>query len=223
MGGAVETGVVGRPLRRDAERNRKRILASAQVLIAEHGVDVSLDEIARHAGVGIGTAYRRFPDREALIDELLEDKISEIEAIAEAAAAMPDPWEGFVFFLERSVEKQAADRGLKQALLVPNRGAERLAAARARIEPKVDSIIARAQEAGALRPDFRHEDVPLVFEMVFAVNDATHDVDPGLYRRYLKLIVDGLATERTGKCELGHPALSRSKTVDAMCGGHAAR
>jgi AcrR family transcriptional regulator len=69
-----------RPLRRDAERNRQRILASAKVLFAEYGVDVGLDDIARHAGVGVGTAYRRFPDRETLIDELLEDKISEIEA-----------------------------------------------------------------------------------------------------------------------------------------------
>ena len=70
MSDGSNTTVAARPLRRDAERNRVRILASAKVLIAEHGVDVSLDDIARHAGVGVGTVYRRFPDRQALIADV---------------------------------------------------------------------------------------------------------------------------------------------------------
>lgn len=209
---------VERPLRRDAERNRKRILASAGILIAEHGVDVSLDEIARHAGVGVGTVYRRFPDREALIDELLEVKISEIEAIVDEAAAMEDPWEGLVTFFERSLEKQAADRGLKQALMVPSRGAERLAAVRARIEPKVLEIVHRAQDDGSLREDLRPGDLPLLFEMIGAVRDATHDVDPDLYQRYLRILIDGMATRRECPGDLGHAALSRERVDDAMCG-----
>lgn len=218
MSDQSDTTVAERPLRRDAERNRQRILASAKVLIAEHSVDVSLDEIARHAGVGVGTVYRRFPDREALIDELLEDKISEIEAIANEAAAMDDPWAGLVHFLDGALEKQIADRGLKQALMVPTRGAERLAAARSRIEPIIVGVIRRAQEAGSLRPDFEPEDLPLLFEMVTAADDAGHEVDPELYRRYLKLVLDGIATTRSGPCEFGHPALSRERVDDAMCG-----
>ena len=71
-----------------AERNGRRILASAKVLVAEHGVDVSLDDIARHAGVGVGTVYRLFPDREVLIDELLEDKVGEKIEASGAVAAM---------------------------------------------------------------------------------------------------------------------------------------
>ena len=90
MSDGATTTAAPRPLRRDAERNRIRILASAKVLIAEHGVDVSLDDIARHAGVGVGTVYRRFPDRETLIDELFEDKISEIEELAVDALAIDD-------------------------------------------------------------------------------------------------------------------------------------
>jgi AcrR family transcriptional regulator len=210
-----------RPLRRDAELNRQRILASARVLIAEHGVDVSLDEIARHAGVGVGTVYRRFPDREALIDELLEDKISEIEAIAEEASAIDDPWDGLVHFLEGALAKQAADRGLKQALMVPTRGAERLAASRARIEPRILELVRRAQEDGSLRADFSPEDLPLVFEMVSAVDDAAHEIDPGLYRRYLRLLIDGIATSRSCPCDLGQSPLSREQVDDAMCSrGH---
>lgn len=218
MSDESNTTVAARPLRRDAERNRVRILASAKVLIAEHGVDVSLDDIARHAGVGVGTVYRRFPDREALIDELFEDKISEIEEVAAASLAMDDAWEGLVSFLERSQEKHAADRGLKQALLVPNRGADRLAAARARIEPKISELVDRAKESGDLRPDFAVEDFPMIVEMISAVGEATHDLAPGLWRRYLRIIIDGMATARTGHRDLGPGALSRDKLDDAMCG-----
>ncbi len=218
MSAGSEVAVAPRPLRRDAERNRVRILASAQVLFAEHGVDVSLDDIARHAGVGIGTVYRRFPDREALIDELLEDKISELEAIAEAALAMDDPWQGLVSFLERSQEKHAADRGLKQGLLVPTRGAERLAAARARIEPKINELIDRSKASGQLRPDFEVEDFPMIVEMITAVGEAGHDLAPDLWRRYLRIIIDGIATSRDGGSDLGPEALSRDQVDDVMCG-----
>ena len=207
-----------RPLRRDAERNRRRILASAKVLFAEYGVDVGLDDIAHHAGVGVGTAYRRFPDRETLIDELLEDKISEIEVIVEAALSLEDPWEGFVCFLERSQQKHAGDRGLKQALLVPTRGAERLAAARGRIEPKLRSLIERARESGDLRPDFEPEDFPLLVEMITAVGDATRDLAPEIWRRYLRILIDGLATSRDRPSDLGPEALSRAQLEDVLCG-----
>jgi len=218
MSDGSNTTVAARPLRRDAERNRVRILASAKVLFAEHGIDVSLDDIARHAGVGVGTVYRRFPDREALIDELLEDKISEIEELAAEALEMDDPWEGLVSFLERSQEKHAADRALKQALLVPNRGAERLAAARARIEPKISMLIDRSKESGQLRPDFEVEDFPMLVEMITAVGDATHDLAPGVWRRYLRIIIDGLASSRDGCSDLGPAALPREQLDDVMCG-----
>ncbi len=179
---------------------------------------MSLDDIARHAGVGIGTVYRRFPDREALIDELLEDKITEIEAIAEEALSLDDPWLGLVSFLENSQEMHAADRGLKQALLVPTRGAERLAAARARIEPKVHRLITRARESGSLRPDFEAEDLPLLVEMIAAVSNATHDLAPGIWRRYLRIFIDGLATSRDRPSDLGHSALPRDQLDDVLCG-----
>src|SRR5215207_11651643 len=81
-----------RPLRADAERNRARILAAAAEVFAERGLDVSLDDIAAHAGVGVGTVYRRFPDKEALIDALCEDKIDRAVALADDALEIQDPW-----------------------------------------------------------------------------------------------------------------------------------
>ena len=211
------TAVATRPLRKDAERNRLRILASARVLFAERGVDVGLDDVARHAGVGVGTVYRRFPDRDALIDELLDDKIAAIECVAAEALDADDPWEGLVQFLERSQEMQAADRGLKEALLVPTRGKERLAAARRRIEPLLTELIGRAQASGDLRPDFRFEDFALLVEMVAAVSDATHESSPEVWRRYLRILIDGLATRRDGPSDLGPEALDRAHLIDALC------
>ena len=101
-----------RPLRVDAERNRQRILAAAATLFAERGVDVSLDDIAAAAGVGIGTLYRRFPDREALIEALFEDKVARIAKLAADALEIEDPWEAFLGFFRAAARMQAEDRGL---------------------------------------------------------------------------------------------------------------
>src|ERR687889_852635 len=98
-----------RPLRADAERNRARILAAASEVFAERGLDVSLDDIAAHAGVGVGTVYRRFPDKDALIDALFEDKIADVERVAREALEIEDPWEGFETFMRAVCRLQAED------------------------------------------------------------------------------------------------------------------
>src|SRR3954451_11483124 len=104
-------------LRRDAERNRQRILAAAADAFAEGGLAVTMDEIARCAGVGVGTVYRRFPDKELLIEALFEQRLEELVALAEDALAHDDPWDGLVAFLERLLAVQAGDRGLKEVAL----------------------------------------------------------------------------------------------------------
>src|SRR3954452_2459805 len=106
-----------RPLRADAERNRARILAAAAEVFAERGLDVSLDDIAAAAGVGVGTVYRRFPDKDALIDALFEDKIRAVAERLQAAVAIEDPWEAFETFMRGVCASHAADRGLKEAML----------------------------------------------------------------------------------------------------------
>src|SRR5215475_3278723 len=106
-----------RPLRRDAERNRQRILDAARVVFAERGLRGSHDDIAREAGVGVGTVYRRFPDKEQLIDALFEDRMAEMARVTDEALAMSDRWDGFVHFMIRCQELQSADRGLKELML----------------------------------------------------------------------------------------------------------
>ncbi len=97
-----------RPLRRDAERNRQRILQAARELFTERGLSVTLNDIAHHAGCGVGTVYRRFPDKDLMIDALFEERIDEMVELANDGLANPDPWDGLVGFLERSLDAQAS-------------------------------------------------------------------------------------------------------------------
>src|SRR3954467_13973476 len=90
-----------RPLRRDAARNRELILETAAEVFAELGLEAGYDEIARRAGIGVGTVYRRFPERSELVQALFESRIEEVVAIGEEAAAMPDAWEGLAWFFEK--------------------------------------------------------------------------------------------------------------------------
>src|SRR3954470_14048210 len=172
-------------LRRDAERNRQRILAVAVDAFAEGGIGVTMDEIARRAGVGVGTVYRRFPDKELLIEALFDERIDELVALAEAARDDPDPTAGLARFFETFLAVQAADRGLKDVVLGTARGAGRAARARDRIGPIVDELLARALRAGDVRRDVTGSDLALIQFMLGAVIDFTHDVAPETWRRML--------------------------------------
>src|SRR3954447_9838578 len=94
--------VSDRPLRRDAERNRQRILTAAGELFAQRGLSVTLDDIARHAGVGVGTVYRRFPDKEQLIDALFEQRMEASRKIRTRAMGYSSTWQALVFWIERA-------------------------------------------------------------------------------------------------------------------------
>src|SRR2546421_2113634 len=148
----------GRPLRADAERNRQRILDAARELFAERGLGVTLNDVAHHAGVGVGTVYRRFPDKAQLIDELFEQRLAEIHALIEEAIEDPDPWHGLTRFLEGALEVQARDRAVKELLFNTPGGAERVAKMRTRMLPLASVLVTRAQESGQLRPDAAAQD-----------------------------------------------------------------
>jgi AcrR family transcriptional regulator len=203
-------------LRRDAERNRERILAAAADAFAEGGLAVTMDEIARRAGVGVGTVYRRFPDKELLIEALFEQRIDELVALAEAARAEPDPFAGLARFFESFLAVQAADRGLKQVVLGTPRGAGRVARARDRIGPVVDEVVARAHAAGALRADIAPSDVALIQFMLAALIDYTHEVEPEAWRRMLALVLDGLRPRRDGATPLPRAPLDPAQLDRAM-------
>jgi AcrR family transcriptional regulator len=187
-----------RPLRKDAERNRRRILDAARALFAEEGLQVTLDAVAARAGVGVGTVYRRFTDKEALIDALFEERIGGIVAIAEEALAIEDPWEGLLWFFDRSLALHAHDRGLKELVFSTAHGRDRVARGRDRIKPVVSRVVRRAQESGDLRGDLDTTDVPVIQLMLTAVMEYTGDVDGEVWRRCLGLVLDGMRAAPPG-------------------------
>lgn len=192
-----------RPLRRDAERNRQLILAAAREVFATRGLDAGLDEIARHAGLGVGTVYRRFPDKEQLIDALFEERVDAVREVAEHALSLEDPWEGFTHFMEGGLALQMADRGLKELLLSTRPGLERVAQARQRIRPLANAVIERAQEAGVLRADFGASEIPLLHLMLGGVIDACREEKPELWRRYLAVLLAGLRADAAAPLPVG--------------------
>ena len=211
-----------RPLRADAERNRARILAAAAEVFADRGLDVSLDEIAAHAGVGIGTVYRRFPDKDALIDALFEEKIDRAVELADRALEIEDPWEAFTTFMRGMCRMQAGDRGFKDALLARDRGRERVAGARERIAPRAMKLLARAQEAGAIRSDLGPFDVPMLNLCVSLIADRTRDVAPDYWERVLTIIIDGISAKGPTSPMPVEP-LDRETFTEAMASGRRRR
>jgi AcrR family transcriptional regulator len=207
--------IVEVPLRADAERNRQRLLAAAKDLFRTRGLDVTLDDVARHAGVGTGTAYRRFANKDALIDALMADRIAEISQIAKECLDEPDPWAGLTGFFERALALQAADRGLKEVLFSPGRGRERSNQARNRIAPVVTKLVRRALDAGVVRPDLETTDVAVINYMLNMVVDLGRDIEPDLYKRYLAIVIDGLRP-RDDLQPLPVAALKASQFQDAL-------
>jgi AcrR family transcriptional regulator len=204
-----------RPLRRDAERNRLRILDAARELFAEQGLGVTLNDIAHHAGVGVGTVYRRFPDKAQLIDELFEQRVEELVALMDGALADPDPMHGLVGFMSRMAELQATDRAMKDILTSTPDGAERVCRIRGRLMPGGAELVRRAQEAGQLRPDVSVTDLPMMQLMLSQLMDASRDVEPDLWRRYLALFLRGIAADPGGE-PLPSPVLAPGQIDPVM-------
>jgi AcrR family transcriptional regulator len=202
-------------LRADAQRNRERILTAAGELFADRGVDVSMDEIALAAGVGVGTVYRRFPDREALIEALFEEKREAIAGIARRAQEIDDPWEALIAFMRAMARLQAQDRGLREVLL-SDRGRERVAAIRGTIRPVAAELIRRAKDAGALREDVEDFDLPMMQLAISTIADLTRDVQPDYYERLLTLFLDGLARRRDGTTPLPSAPLGTEEFTTVM-------
>lgn len=178
-------------LRKDAQRNRERLVEAARAVFAERGLDVALDEVARRAGVSIGTLYNRFPTRTDLVQAVFADRVETVLRITEHALALDDAWAGFTHFLEQVCRMQAADRGyndlsarsIPQAAPTPGH---------ARGHELMTEVVERAKRSGALRPDFVLADMAFVTWSITRTIEATADVDPQAWRRHLGFILDGL-------------------------------
>jgi AcrR family transcriptional regulator len=174
------------PLRRDAQRNLERLVAAAREAFAQRGLDVPLEEVARRAGVSIGTLYNRFPTRAELVAAVFADREETVIEIAEHALTMP-PWAGFAHFVEQICRLLAADRGYNalSAQRPPH-------AAPPRGHTLMTQLIARAQDSGELRADFVLTDMSFVIWSITRTIEATGDVSPDAWRRHLAFVFDGL-------------------------------
>ncbi|KAA0095250.1 TetR/AcrR family transcriptional regulator [Mycolicibacterium sp. P1-18] len=210
-----------RPLRKDAERNRRRILDGARSLFAERGLEATLNDVAHHANVGVGTVYRRFATKDELLEAIFEDGIEQIAGIAETASRHDDSWEGFVYFVEHTCELTATDRGLREMLYSKAYGGYRVERARVRLDPFVSTLMERARRDGHLRPGVGPSDTPIVSLLAGAVVEWAGHVEPQLWRRYVALLLDGMRAH-PGQQPIAVAALTDDQMDDAMRGWHPA-
>jgi AcrR family transcriptional regulator len=180
--------------RSHARRNHEQLVVTAREVFAERGVEASLEEIARRAGVGIGTLYRHFATRDALVEAVFERRIGDFASIAERAAAEPDAWLAFVGFLEGTLELQAGDRLLKDVFLRFPPGTGRAERARDELRRLAGEVLERAREGG-LRDGFTLSDLSLLIWSFGPLIDATSEVAPNAWRRHLRWLLDGLRSE----------------------------
>ena len=193
-------GEESRPLRADAQRNRARLLEAAEAVFAAEGISVPVDLIAEKAGVGVGTLYSRFPDKQALIDAILIGRIDEIVDDANARIDSDDPGAAFFAFLAHLVEESASKRDLIQALMGAGVEIElAVAASKRNLEEAVSRLLEVAQRAGAVRGDVSSA---VVLSLVGATCIAAdHPHAPAMPEAILAIVCDGLRPPLGGSSE----------------------
>lgn len=182
-------------LRADARRNREALVAAARELFAEQGLEVPLDEIARRAGVGNATLYRRFPTREALIEAVFGESLGASMNEGERARAGEDAFASLTAYMERIFEGLAADRGAIELMTTTIPAGPTLAALREHNHATVGALVRRAQEQGTMRPDVVAEDLLFALAALGRCVPSAAAVAPGSWRRHLALLFDGLRAE----------------------------
>jgi AcrR family transcriptional regulator len=203
-----------RPLRRDARESRDKLIAAAQAEFAAHGVDASLEKIARDAGVAIGTLYRHFPTRLDLLMAALRPRLQEFVDGANQAVEMNDPWDGFVAYLDNLFAVQAGDRGFNDFLSRRFPGNSETEHIHDVMCQQIQDVLARAQEAGKARPDITRADIVNLIWSNGRIIDATSAKVPTAWRRQLYLMLDAYRAERAHS--LPDPPMTDEQLYDAM-------
>jgi AcrR family transcriptional regulator len=183
--------VAPRPLRADARRNRERVITAAAVVFAEQGHDAQMDDVAKRAGVGVGTVYRHFPTKEALIEALAIDRLERILAVGKEALLNPDPWAAFEGAIWAGAELTASDRSFNEIvgeisgpMLLPE-------ALERDMRETYGELVQRAQESGKLRADFVFDDLSMLMCGIGLGARKTHAC-PQAWKRHVAIVIDGL-------------------------------
>ncbi len=180
-------GCPEKPLRADARRNRERILKAARAVFGDHGLEAQMDDVAKRAKVGVGTVYRHFPTKEALLDALVRERFEEIAGFAEEALRHDDAWTGFTELIWRAAERNAVDRAFcdivaftDQSRIVEETG----------LAGHTATLMDRAKAQGKLRADASQMDIPIMMAGCGSVMQI--HPSPEIWRRYLTIMLDGL-------------------------------
>jgi len=187
-------------MRADARRNQQAVVEAARRLMATEGLDAQMDDIARAAGVGVGTVYRHFPTKDDLIVALAEDRFQRLADFARQALSEDDPGPAFEGFLFRGAELQATDQSLSEVMR-DRPDAMRAGAERVGLLELVRELLTRAQAAGAIRADAVAEDIPM---LMCGLGTSTPDSDgpfvtPTSWQRFLAVVIDGLRAGGSSK------------------------
>ena len=201
---AEQSGVApeARAMRADARRNRTKVLKAARASMARDGLDAQMEEIAREAGVGVGTVYRHFPNKDELVEALANERFERLSDLAREALAESDPWRSFESFIRAGARIQTEDRALSE-VLVSRPDTMQAAADRVGILGLVEKLMDRAQSAGVIRPDAVPTDVPMLM-CALAGTNSNPKMDP---ERYIAIALDGLRAP--GSSPLPPPAEDR--------------
>lgn len=225
-----------RALRSDALANRGSILVAARRVFATQGLDATLAQVAKCAGVGVGTIYRNFGGKDELIEHLFTSRLEVVTAVVDTAVAMDDAWAGLMYFLTESTKMMAEDRGLRALVGPGSAGAygasgqssrthfsDTVDAARIYINRQTVVLIERAKASGVLRPDFEATDLPVLTQSVQAAADFASAESPDLWKRMLVFAVDGLRASRDRPTASEVDALTEPELYAAMARFHGVR
>jgi AcrR family transcriptional regulator len=190
----VRMTTLEKPLRADARRNREKVLAAARAVFAEQGVDAQMDDVARRADVGVGTVYRHFPTKEALLYALTDELFAVVAVHTRTLLTLEDPWEAFTRAMWFGAEKTAGDRAFTEIMAATNKWPARTCAGKEDLLVTVGELMDRCKAAGKMRQDAIVEDIGLLMCGVGSASHMEHPV-PDAWRRHLAIMLDGLRAE----------------------------
>jgi AcrR family transcriptional regulator len=183
-----------KPLRADARRNREKVLAAARAVFAEQGIDAQMDDVARRADVGVGTVYRHFPTKEALLNALSDEVFAVVAVYVRTLLTLDDPWEAFTRAMWFGAEKTAGDRAFTEILAATRFKEPRTCPGKEDLFVTTGELMERCKAAGVMRADAMVDDIGLLMCGVGSAAAMEHPV-PDAWRRHLAIVLDGLRAE----------------------------
>jgi len=190
----MQQAAVERPLRADARRNREKVLAAARRVFAEQGREAQMDGVARGADVGVGTVYRHFPTKDALLEALTDEVFAEVAAFARQSLDQPDAWEAFVSVLWFGGEKTSGDRAFAEIMAAAGELSRRTCPGKEDLFVTAGELMQRAKADGRMREDAMIDDIGLLMCGIGSASAMDHPC-PDAWRRHLGIVLDGLRAE----------------------------